>query len=68
MLNYIFPIMFIIFGIFSLSLSKSKKNYQKLVEDNGENFANKINKILKICGYLLLIISVLSIGINYFVY
>ena len=64
-MKHIFPIMFIIFATFSLSLSKSKKNYQKLVENNGEDFAKKVNKFLKIGGYLLLMCSALWIGINY---
>ena len=65
-MKHIFPIMFIVFGTFSLTLSKSKNNYQKLVENNGEKFAEQVNKYLKISGYLLLICSALLIGINYF--
>lgn len=57
MLDFIFPVSFTLFAIFFLILSKSKKNYQKLVENNGEKFANKVNKSLKICGYLLLVCS-----------
>ena len=57
MLDFIFPISFVLFAIFFLILSNSKKNYQKLVENNDEKFANKANKGLKICGYLLLICS-----------
>lgn len=57
MLDLIFPISFTLFAIFFLILSKSKNNYQKLVENNGEKFANRVNKGLKICGYLLLVFS-----------
>ena len=57
MLDFIFPVSFALFAIFFLILSNSKKNYQKLVENNGEKFANKVNKGLKICGYLLLVCS-----------
>ena len=64
-MDYIFPGMFIIFAIFSLILSKSKKNYQKLVENNGEEFANRINKVLKFGGYLLFICSVVWLGFNF---
>ena len=58
MLNIFLPISFILIGTFSLFLSKSKKNYQKLVESNGEKFAGQVNKGLKVCGYLLLICSI----------
>jgi isoprenylcysteine carboxyl methyltransferase (ICMT) family protein YpbQ len=65
MADYIFPLMFTVFAIFSLALSKSKKNYQKLVEDNGQDFANKVNKYLKLGGYLLLICSAIWLGFNF---
>jgi isoprenylcysteine carboxyl methyltransferase (ICMT) family protein YpbQ len=58
MLNIFFPVSFIIFATFFLFLSKSKKNYQKLVESNGEEFAVRVNKVLKVCGYLLLSCSI----------
>jgi len=64
MTDYIFPILFIMFAVFSLFLSMSKKNYQKLIKNNGEKFANQIIRYLKICGYLLLICAVVWIGIN----
>ena len=66
MIDYIFPIMFISFAIFSLALSKSEKNYQKLVKNNGEDFAKKVNRYLELGGYLLLICSVIWIGFNFF--
>ncbi len=59
MSNFILPVSFTMFAIFFLVLSKSKKNYQKLVENNGEKFANQVNKILKTGGYLLLACSLL---------
>ena len=66
MLNIFFPILFLIFAAFFLCLSKSKKNYQKLVKNNGEEFANKVNKYLKLGGYLLLLCSVIWLGFNLF--
>jgi len=48
----------LIFSIFFLLLSKSKSNYAKLVENNGEEFAIKITKTLKICGLFLLLFSI----------
>ena len=59
MSDFILPVSFIMFAIFFLVLSKSKKNYQKLVENNGEKFANQVNKTLKTGGYLLLVCSLL---------
>jgi len=59
MSNFILPVSFTMFAIFFLVLSKSKKNYQKLVENNGEKFANQVNKTLKTGGYLLLVCSLL---------
>lgn len=63
MLDFIFPALFAVFAVFFLILSKSKKNYQKLVENNGEDFANKVNKGLKIGAYILLICSLFYIAI-----
>jgi len=51
--------MFAVFGVVSIFLSKSKANYEKLVKNNGEDFANKIVKYLHIGGYILLIVSIL---------
>jgi hypothetical protein len=59
MFDFIFPILFAAFAIFFLILSKSKRNYQKLLENNDEDFANKVNRGLKIGGYLLLICAFL---------
>ena len=59
MLNFIFSAFFALVAIFFLVLSNSKKNYKRLVENNDEKFANRINKGLKICGALLLVCSLL---------
>ena len=56
--NILFPAMFLLFGITALALSMSKKNFSKLVENNGEKFALQLNKILRIGGVFLLICSV----------
>jgi hypothetical protein len=66
MLNFILPVSFTMFAIFFLVLSKSKKNYQKLVENNGEKFANQVNKTLKTGGYLLLVCSLFWLAGNFF--
>lgn len=65
MLDIFFSISFFIFGIFCLFLSKSKKNYQKLVEGNGEKFASRVNKGIKLGAYLLLIASISLVLLNY---
>lgn len=59
MLNFIFPILFIICSVFFLALSKNAKNNRKLSEDNGEHFALQANKVLRLCGYSLLTCSLL---------
>ncbi len=56
-MDLIFPILFFLFSIFFLILSKSDNNYKKLAKNNNENFAKNIHKGLTICGYLLLICS-----------
>ena len=65
MSNFILPVSFTMFAIFFLVLSKSKKNYQKLVENNGEKFANQVNKTLKTGGYLLLACSLFWLAGNF---
>jgi hypothetical protein len=57
MIDFVIPILFVMFGIYFIILSKNEKNYQKLIKNNGRDFANKINKGLKMGGYLLLICS-----------
>jgi len=66
MSNFILPVSFTMFAIFFLVLSKSKKNYQKLVENNGEKLANQVNKTLKTGGYLLIVCSLLWLAGNFF--
>jgi hypothetical protein len=66
MLNFFFPISFILFATFFLYLSKSKTNYKKLVKSNGEKFAIRVNKGLKVCGYLLLICSIVWLLLDLF--
>ncbi|MCD4763206.1 MAG: hypothetical protein K8R28_04175 [Desulfobacterales bacterium] len=66
MSDFILPVSFIMFAIFFLVLSKSKKNYQKLVENNDEKFANQVNKTLKTGGYLLIVCSLLWLAGNFF--
>lgn len=63
MLNYFFPTIFLIFGIFSILLSKSQNNYGKLVENNGVGFANRITRILNIGGFLLVFCACIWIAI-----
>jgi len=55
MIDFVFPVSLTLFAVFFIILSKSKKNFEKLVENNGEKFAKKVNNILKICGCLLLV-------------
>ena len=65
MIDLILLVSFTLFAIFFIILSKSKKNYKKLVKNNGEKFANKVNKGLTICGYLLLICSMFWLVNNF---
>ena len=57
MLRLILPVSSMLFAAFLIFLSKNKKNYQKLVDSNGEKFAVQISKYLNIGGYFLLIFS-----------
>jgi uncharacterized membrane protein YidH (DUF202 family) len=41
-------------AIGALSLSKSTRHYQKLVENNSEKFANQNIKVLRLGSYFLL--------------
>ena len=65
MLNIALTLSFILFAAFFLFLSKNRKNYQKLVESNGKEFADWINKGLKVCGYFLLICSMVWLSFNF---
>ncbi len=66
MLNFIFPVLFILFAIFFIVMSKSQRNYEKLVENNGEKFANQVTKYGRVCGYLLLVCSGFWLLLNWF--
>jgi hypothetical protein len=57
--------MFFLFGTFSLLLSKSEKNYQKLVDVNGKDFADRVKKTAGIGGWALLACSVIWVGIGF---
>jgi hypothetical protein len=65
MLNTFFPISFMLFAVFFLFLSKSKKNYEKLVENNSEKFAGRVNKGLNVSGWLLLSCSIGWLLLNF---
>lgn len=64
MLGLIFPLVLILCAIYALIVSSSEKNYRKLVQDNGEVFANKVTKATKVCAYLLLVCSMISLVFN----
>lgn len=59
MLDFVIPLLFAVFGAFFIILSRSKRNYVKLIENSSVEFANKVNNGLKIGGYLLLACSFL---------
>jgi len=59
MANFITPLSFVIFGILALYYSRSQKQYRKMVENVGEESANKARKLVKICGYGLLLCAVI---------
>jgi hypothetical protein len=54
MQDIISSILLILIGVFSIFLFKNKKNYDKLVDNGGESFANRAVKFLNIGGYVLL--------------
>jgi hypothetical protein len=64
----IFMIFAMFGGVVSILLSKSKKNYEKLAEDNGLEFAEKTTRRLKKHGYGLLLLSILYFIYIYFRY
>jgi len=66
MVSFIFSILFFLFGVIFLLFSYSKKMYQKLVDTNNEKFANKANKHIRICGYILMVGSILLMLEIYF--
>jgi hypothetical protein len=56
---FIFSGLFALFGVYFLILSNSKKNYQELVKNSDEEYADRNIKNLKIGGFILLVISLL---------
>ena len=66
MVRFIFPGIFLLIAIFSLAFSKSKRRYQKVVEVHGERFAKQNVKVLKICGYGLIVCALLWSAIIFF--
>ncbi len=55
MLSYIFLIWTILGGLMSLFFSKNKRVLKKLEENFGQEDAIKANRVLRICGYILLV-------------
>ena len=53
--NYVYLSMCLIVGIFFLWYSQHKKSYSKTAAVQGEEIAMKKFRILRICGYLLVI-------------
>jgi hypothetical protein len=68
MFDLILPPILILFAVLFIVFSKSTKNYQKLADKYGEDFANKVNRHLKVCGYLLLVCSGIWLGIGFLGY
>ena len=64
----IFMIFAMFGGVVSILLSRSKKNYDKLVEGNGIEVAEKTTKKLKKHGYGILLLSILYFIYIYFRY
>ena len=58
-MNFIISGLFALFGFYFLILSNSKKNYQSLVENKDEKYADRNIKVLKIGGFILLVFSLL---------
>ena len=61
MVNLFLGIFFLFISFIFFVLSQSKKNTKKLIEGNGQKFAFKVNKALKICSFLLLLLSILIV-------
>jgi len=61
MVNLFFGILFLFISFIFFILSQSKKNTQKLIKGNNKKFAFKVNKILKICSFLLFLLSILIV-------
>lgn len=61
LIDFMTPVTGLFFGTAFILLSKSSKNYQKIIDNHGEQFAKTANKYMKICGYLSIICSALWI-------
>lgn len=68
MFDFILPPILILFAVLFIVFSKSSRNYQKLADKYGEGFAKKVNRHLKVCGYLLLVCSGIWLGIHFLGY
>jgi isoprenylcysteine carboxyl methyltransferase (ICMT) family protein YpbQ len=58
-MTIIYSGLFALFGVYFLIFSTSKKNYQRLVENNDKKYADRNTKVLKIAGFLLLVFSLI---------
>jgi hypothetical protein len=56
-IELILPSILMIFGILAVILAKNEKNYKKLTESGGNEFALKTTKTMKTWGYLLMVAS-----------
>jgi cytochrome c biogenesis protein CcdA len=54
MARFITPCMFVLIAIGFFSISKSKRHYRELVENNDEIYTRRNIKVLRIGGYFLL--------------
>jgi hypothetical protein len=66
MVRFISPSIFLLIAILFLAFSKNKRHYQKVVEVHGERFAKQTVKVLKICGYGLIVCALLWSTIIFF--
>jgi len=62
--NFIFPFLFICVSFWVLSIAKSKKKYDIIAKNRGEEFAKKSTGFLKNGSYFLIIFSICWIVIN----
>jgi uncharacterized membrane protein len=53
--NLIYFLMCLLFGILFIWYSRHEKSYAKTAEVQGEKIAKKKFKIIKLCGYLLIV-------------
>jgi hypothetical protein len=64
MIDFLFIITYLTGGILLVWYSKHEKSYNKTVEIQGENTAKKKFRIIKFCGFILMIgalVQILSI-------